>query len=45
MPVALERKLRAEGIRKGLSGDKLNAYVYGALRKSGWKPKKRKRKR
>ena len=40
MPEELERKLRAEGLRKGLTGERLDAYVFGALRKMGWKPKK-----
>lgn len=29
MPVELERKLRAEAAKKGLSGRRLSAYVYG----------------
>ena len=41
MPEELERKLRQEAKQK-FPGDKerQNAYVYGALRKTGWKPKK-----
>lgn len=41
MPVELERKLKAEAVRK-FPGDKerQNAYVYGSLRKTGWKPKR-----
>lgn len=38
MPKEMERKLRAEGLRKGLKGKRLDQYVYGALRKTGWKP-------
>jgi hypothetical protein len=46
MPKALERKLRQEAIKKGLSGKRLNEYVYGGLRDAGWQPRlKRKRKR
>lgn len=40
MPKALERKLRMEAIRKGLGRERQDRYVYGALRKMGWKPKK-----
>lgn len=41
MPKALERKLKTEARRKGLGRKRTNAYVYGALRRTGWKPKKR----
>ena len=40
MPKELERKLRAEAKKKGFSKERTNAYVYGAMRKMGWKPKK-----
>ena len=30
---ALERRLKAQGKKKGLTGDRLNAYVYGTLTK------------
>lgn len=41
MPAKAERELRAEA-RKKFPGDKKrqDRYVYGALRKLGWKPKK-----
>lgn len=42
MPKAMERKLKKEAKKKHLSGKRANAYVYGTLRKTGWKPKKRK---
>lgn len=45
MPKKLEKQLKAEGKKKGLNGDKLNAYVYGTLKKTGWIPKKRKSKK
>lgn len=40
MPKAIEEKLRKEAQRK-FPGDKKrqNAYIYGTLRKTGWKPK------
>jgi len=41
MPEELEQKLRAEADAKGLSGERADAYVYGTMRKTGWKPKRR----
>lgn len=41
MPIKLERKLKRTAKKKGLSGARQDAYVYGSLRKTGWKPKKR----
>lgn len=38
MPLRLERKLKREARAKGLSGKRENAYVFGTLRKTGWKP-------
>ena len=43
MPKWLERKLRIEGRKKGLSGKALDRYVYGTMRKLGWKPKRKKK--
>lgn len=43
MPAALERKLKHEANEKGLKGDRKNAYVYGVLRKTGWKPSREKK--
>jgi hypothetical protein len=40
MPKAMERELKKEAKKKGLSGDRANAYIYGTMRKkTGWKPK------
>jgi len=41
MPKKLEEKrvasqLKKEAAEKGLTGDQKNAYVYGAMRKTGW---------
>lgn len=44
MPKKLEQKLREEAKKKGLKGDKLDAYVYGTMRKQGWIPSTQKRK-
>jgi hypothetical protein len=43
MPKKLERALKKEAEEKGLKGDKPDAYVYGTLRKTGWKPKREKK--
>lgn len=43
MPKKLEAKLKREATKAGLKGDRKNAYVYGTLRKTGWKPKKEKK--
>lgn len=42
MPKVLETKLIRKAHRLGLRGDRANAYVYGTLRSTGWKPKKKK---
>ena len=38
MPKKLEKKLKSQAKKKGLSGDRADAYVYGTMRKQGWKP-------
>jgi len=43
MPKKTEKALKREARDKGLKGEKADAYVYGTLRKTGWKPKKAKR--
>lgn len=43
MPKALERKLKAEAKKKGMSKKRMGAYVYGTMRKTGWKPSKKKK--
>ena len=32
-------KLKRRARKKGLKGKRAGAYVYGTMRKSGWKPK------
>lgn len=44
MPKALEKKLKSAGRKKGYTGEKLDKYVYGTLRKTGWKPSKKRSK-
>ena len=41
MPKKMERELRKEAEKKGLTGDKADAFVYGTMRKQGWKPGKK----
>lgn len=41
MPEKMEIALKIEAKKKGLTGSKADAYVYGAMRKLGWKPKKK----
>lgn len=42
MPKKLERQLKQQAAKKGLKGERADKYVYGTLRKSGWKPKREK---
>ena len=42
MPAALERELKRRVGAKGLSGKRARAYVYGTMRKTGWKPRREK---
>lgn len=43
MPVKMERKLKAEAKKKGFSGKRADAYVYGTMRKQGWRPSREKK--
>ena len=38
MPKELENKLKHQASNKNWSEEKKNAYIYGTLRKTGWKP-------
>lgn len=40
MPKAIEQKLKRQAKKKGLGKKRVAAYIYGTLRKLGWKPKK-----
>jgi len=42
MPKALERKLKAQARKKGFGKKRAARYIYGTLRKTGWKPKREK---
>ena len=39
MPVEMERALKKEARKKGLSKKRTGAYVYGTMRKQGWQPR------
>tara|TARA_Y100000593_G_C4053156_1_gene210698 strand:+ start:122 stop:247 length:126 start_codon:yes stop_codon:yes gene_type:complete len=41
MPKAMEKSLKSQARKKGLNKKKTNAYVYGTMRKAGWKPRKK----
>lgn len=43
MPKKLERKLKVQAAKKGFGKKRTGAYVYGTLRKTGWKPSKPKK--
>lgn len=45
MPKKLEQKLKRQCKKKGYGKDRCDAYVYGTLRKTGWKPNKKKGKK
>ena len=45
MPKKLERKLKREAAKKGLTGKRADKYVYGTLRKTGWVPDTQKKSR
>jgi hypothetical protein len=40
MPKKLEATLKREAAKKHLTGDRADRYVYGTMRKTGWKPKR-----
>jgi len=42
MPKEMEEALMREAEKKGLTGERKNAFVYGTMRKHGWEPKKQK---
>ena len=43
MPKKMEAALKRKAGSKGLVGEQANAYTYGAMRKTGWKPDKEKK--
>ena len=47
MPKKLERKLKKRAREKfgSIKSKRARAYIYGTMRKTGWKPKRKRRKR
>ena len=45
MPKKMHKALAKSAKKKGLKGKRKDAYIYGGMRKLGWKPKKRKKKK
>lgn len=45
MPLAYERKLKAIARKRHYGKDRTRRFVYGSLRKTGWKPKKTRRRK
>lgn len=43
MPEKMEKQLKKQATKKGLTGERKNAYVYGTMRKTGWKPSTQKK--
>ena len=41
MPEAMEKSLKAKAKKMDLGKKRTNAFVYGTMRKTGWKPKHR----
>lgn len=41
----MEEALKREAAKKGLKGKHADKYVYGAMRKTGWKPSTQKKKK
>jgi hypothetical protein len=44
MPKAMERKLKAQARKRfgSTTSARARAYIYGTMRKTGWKPKREK---
>ena len=44
MPKAMEQKLKTQAKSKGMGKERTNAFVYGTMRKTGWKPQTKRKK-
>ena len=38
MPIEMEKALKKQAIKKHLSKKKMGAFIFGTMRKTGWKP-------
>lgn len=45
MPEAMERELKKTAKKRGYGEKRTGAYVYGTMRKTGWKPSHEKKKK
>lgn len=43
MPKKMEERLKKQAKKKGLKGKRKRAYIYGTMRKTGWKPQREKK--
>lgn len=43
MPEEMERELKAEAKKRGYSKERADAFIYGTMRKTGWKPSHQKK--
>ena len=43
MPKRVHRKLARRATKKNLTGERRRRYIWGGLRKTGWKPPKERR--
>ena len=41
----MEEALKREAAKRGLTGERKDAYIYGAMRKTGWVPSTQKKKK
>ena len=44
MPKEMEKSLKAQARKRGMGKKRANAYVYGTMRKTGWKPQTKRKK-
>ena len=44
MPKEMEKSLKAQARKKGMGKKRANAYVYGTMRKTGWKSQTKRKK-
>jgi hypothetical protein len=45
MPIAMEKELKKQAKKKGLTGERAAAFIYGTMRKTGWVPSTQKKKK
>lgn len=45
MPKVLEESLKRSARKKGLTGKRKRAYIYGTMRKTGWVPSTQRKRR